>query len=61
VRLTDFDVTLRDATGQTHSWLRDGDVPKVVVTDPLKAHLDMVATWTDQDMHNVTAYLATLK
>lgn len=61
MRITDFDVTLRDASGQSHSFLRDGDVPKVVITDPLKAHLDMVTKWTDQDMHNMTAYLATLK
>jgi mono/diheme cytochrome c family protein len=61
LRITDFDVTLRDASGQSHSFLRDGDVPKVVINDPLKAHLEMVTKWTDQDMHNMTAYLATLK
>ena len=43
------------------SWLRNGDVPKVDVTDPLQAHLDMLTMWTDTDMHNMTAYLAGLK
>jgi cytochrome c oxidase cbb3-type subunit 3 len=62
VRLTDFEVTLYDATaGRTRSWLRTGDSPRVVVTDPLQAHLDMLMKWTDADMHNVTAYLAGLK
>jgi mono/diheme cytochrome c family protein len=61
MRLTDFDVTLRDASGQSRSWLRNGDIPKVVVTDPLKGHVDMLMKWTDGDMHNVTAYLVTLK
>ena len=62
VRLTDFDVTLYDPkTGQIRSWLRNGDVPKVVVTDPLQAHVDMWTKWTDADMHNMTAYLASLK
>jgi cytochrome c oxidase cbb3-type subunit III len=61
VRLTDFDVTLREPSGAMRSWLRDGDTPKVVVTDPLKAHFDMLTRWTDADMHNMTAYLATLK
>jgi cytochrome c oxidase cbb3-type subunit III len=61
VRLTDFDITLRDQSGAIRSWLRDGDTPKVVVTDPLKAHYDMLTRWTDADMHNVTAYLASLK
>ncbi|MGH9145840.1 MAG: c-type cytochrome [Vicinamibacterales bacterium] len=62
VRLTDFDVTLYDAvTGQQRSWLRNGDVPKVTVTDPLQGHIDMWTKWTDADMHNMTAYLASLK
>lgn len=62
VRLTDFDVVLYDAsTGQMRSWLRNGDVPRIVVTDPLQAHMDMLAKWTDTDMHNMTAYLASLK
>jgi hypothetical protein len=31
------------------------------VTDPLQAHIDMWTKWTDADMHNMTAYLASLK
>jgi mono/diheme cytochrome c family protein len=62
VRLTDFEVTIYDArTSRTRSWLRTGDVPKVVVTDPLQAHVDRLTKWTDADMHNMTAYLAGLK
>ncbi len=62
VRLTDFEVTLYDAaSGRLRSWLRNGDVPKVTVTDPLQAHLDHLTKWTDADMHNMTAYLASLK
>jgi cytochrome c oxidase cbb3-type subunit 3 len=62
VRLTDFDVVLYDRTaGRIRSWLRRGDTPKVVVIDPLQAHVDMLMKWTDADMHNVTAYLASLK
>lgn len=62
VRLTDFDVTLYDpATQRTRSWLRSDDVPKVALTDPLQTHLDFLRKWTDRDMHNVTAYLVSLK
>ena len=62
VRLTDFEVTLYDAAAdRQRSWLRNGDVPRVVVTDPLQAHLDHLPKWTDADMHNMTAYLASLK
>jgi cytochrome c oxidase cbb3-type subunit III len=62
VRLTDFEVTLYDAnSGMQKTWLRNGDVPRVAVTDPLQGHMDMLPKWTDADMHNVTAYLASLK
>jgi mono/diheme cytochrome c family protein len=62
VRLTDFEVTIYDAAArQQRSFLRHGDTPKVVVTDPLQAHMDQLLKWTDADMHNVTAYLASLK
>jgi cytochrome c oxidase cbb3-type subunit 3 len=61
VRLTDFEVTLYDAGGRMRSWLRNGDSPKVVVTDPLQAHFDLLTKWTDTDMHNMTAYLVSLK
>ena len=60
-RVDDFGVSLYEAGGQYRSFTRDGDVPKVVITDPLKPHLDRLATYTDADMHNVTAYLVTLK
>jgi mono/diheme cytochrome c family protein len=62
VRMTDFEVTLFEpASGAMRSWLRNGDVPKVVIADPLQAHLDLLTKWTDADMHNMTAFLASLK
>jgi len=36
-------------------------VPKVEVTNPLQPHLDMLTKWKDDDIHNLTAYLVTLK
>jgi len=61
LRITDFDVTLRDASGGVRSWLRDGDSPRVDLVDPLQPHLDMLPAWQDTDMRNMTAYLLTLK
>jgi cytochrome c oxidase cbb3-type subunit 3 len=61
VSVSDFDVTLKDADGITHTFVRNGDVPKVVITDPLQAHRDMLPKLTNEQMHNLTAYLATLK
>ena len=62
VRLTEFEVTIFEASsGRMRSWLRNGDDPKIVVTDPLQAHVDRLTKWTDADMHNMTAYLVSLK
>lgn len=62
IRLTDFDVTLYDAAARKQrSWLRNGDSPKVTLTDPLQAHVDHLAKWTDAGMHDMTAFLASLK
>jgi mono/diheme cytochrome c family protein len=62
VRLTDFDVTIYDPeTKQMRSWLRKDDLPKVVLMDPLQAHVDLLRKWTDDDMRNVTAFLAGVK
>src|SRR5499426_2021102 len=59
--ITDFDVTLRDDSGTLRSFTRDGDTPKVEVKDPLQGHIDMLSKWKDSDLHNMTAYLVTLK
>ena len=59
--LTDFNVTLKDANGILRTIARNGDTPKVVVTDPLQYHLDHMRTLTDKAMHDLTAYLVTLK
>ena len=61
VRVTDFDVTLRDSSGQIRSFTRDDDTPKVEIKDPLQAHIDMLSKYKDADIHNLTAYLTTLK
>jgi cytochrome c oxidase cbb3-type subunit III len=61
IRVTDFDVTIRDDAGKPLSWLRSGNVPKVQVTDPLQGHIDLLAKYKDSDIHDLAAYLATLK
>lgn len=58
-RLDDFDVSLIDASGAYRSWPRDR--VRVEVPDPLKGHRELLAKYTDADIHNVTAYLAGLK
>jgi cytochrome c oxidase cbb3-type subunit III len=61
VRADDFIVILTKADGTQSSFRRDGDSPKVEVHDPTQPHRDLLATYTDKDIHNLTAYLVTLK
>lgn len=57
--LDDFSVALRDSTGWYHSWPRDK--VKVTAHDPMQFHREMLAKYTDADIHNLFAYLETLK
>lgn len=61
VRIDDFIVTLAAADGSLKTFRRDGDKPKVEVHDPMQAHRDLLAVYSDTNMHDVTAYLVTLK
>jgi cytochrome c oxidase cbb3-type subunit 3 len=64
VRKDDFLVILTLADGTRKSIARNGDVPKVEVKDPNEAHKKMVLALDDpenKNMHDVTAYLATVK
>jgi cytochrome c oxidase cbb3-type subunit 3 len=61
VRMDNFLVTVRMPDGTQRTFRRDGDRPKVEVKDPLEPHRTMLTSLDDKDMHDVTAYLATLK
>ena len=59
--LDDFNVALIDSSGEYRSIAREGETPRLEIHDPLQPHLDMLTKYTDADMHNLTAYLVTLK
>ena len=59
-RIDDFVVVLATTDGQ-RSFARSGNVPRVEVRDPLEQHRKLLAVYADRDIHNVTAYLVTLK
>ena len=61
VRYDDFLVTIRLADGTTRTLRRNGDQPRLEINDPLAGHTELLAVLTEKDMHDVTAYLATLK
>jgi cytochrome c oxidase cbb3-type subunit III len=60
VVLDDFYVSLRDESGQYYSWKRTPEL-KVVKNNPFQAHIDLLERITDKNMHDVVAYLETLK
>jgi len=58
--LDDFYVSLEDDQGQYHSITITKGV-KAVVDDKLAFHREMLAHYTDNQIHDLTAYLVTLK
>ena len=61
LRIDDFLVSLLQEDGSVRSFRRDGDLPKVEIKDPLEGHRKLLGVYTDKNMHDVTAYMVTLK
>ena len=59
--LDDFTIALVTADGTQRSFRIEGNSPKIEIKDPLDAHRKLLGTYSDRDIHNVTAYLVTLK
>lgn len=59
-QVSDFRITVVDSLGQAHVIDREPGV-EVQMNDPLAAHQAMIGALKNDDMHNVTAYLETLK
>lgn len=55
----EFTVALTDASGRYRSW--PTRQIEFSVSDPLAAHVDQLARYTDADIHDVYAYLETLR
>lgn len=58
--LDDFNVIFTDSQGQVHSLALDANT-RVDVEDKMATHRQLLDKYTDADMHNLTAYLVTLK
>lgn len=62
VRLDEFLITLRLADSSERSIPRaSSSDPGIVIHDPMERHREYLSEYTDSDIHDVTAYLATLK
>jgi cytochrome c2 len=59
-RMDDFNVSFRDASGTYHT-VRRTPATRVVKTDPFAAHVALLSRLTDKNIHDVVAYLETLK
>jgi cytochrome c oxidase cbb3-type subunit 3 len=59
--MDNFLITIRQPDGTQRTLRRVGDTPKVELQDPLAAHKALLPQLTDKEMHDVTAYLASLK
>jgi mono/diheme cytochrome c family protein len=55
----EFTIGLRDSAGSYHSW--PTDAVNFVVDDPVEAHVELFKQYTDVDIHNLMAYIQTLR
>lgn len=55
----EFSIALIDSTGWQRSW--PTSQVTFTVTDPLQAHVEQLGKYTDADMHDVLAFLQTLR
>ena len=60
LHLDDFTVALRDGSGEYHSFKRTASL-KVVKNDPAAAHHALLDKYTDKNIHDLVAYMETLK
>jgi cytochrome c oxidase cbb3-type subunit 3 len=58
-RMDDFEISIYDASGTYHYWPRNK--VKVEIEDKLEGHRALLPKYADSDIHNITAYLVTLK
>jgi cytochrome c oxidase cbb3-type subunit 3 len=61
VRMDDFVVSIKLADGTHRAFRTVGSAAKVEVDDPLAGHKELLPEYRDADIHNVTAYLASLR
>jgi cytochrome c oxidase cbb3-type subunit 3 len=55
----EFTVAMRDDLGVYRSW--STRTVTYTIDDPLQAHVDQLGLYTDEDMHDVLAYVQSLR
>lgn len=59
--VSDFKIIIRDEQNREIVIERANGEPNVVLVDRMQHHLDLLEVYRDEDMHNLTAYLATMQ
>jgi len=59
--IDDFYVAITGDDGKTQRFPRMNDSPKVDIHDPLAPHRELLRKYDDKDIHDITAYLESLK
>lgn len=59
--IDDFYIEVTTDDGSVHRYTRENDTPKVEINDPLQAHRALFRKYNDTEIHDITAYLETLK
>jgi hypothetical protein len=57
VLINDFVVEIHQPNGENKTWLRNDGWPQVAEVNRLQAHIDLMKKYTDDDIHNLAAYL----
>ncbi|HVY93137.1 MAG TPA: cytochrome c [Bryobacteraceae bacterium] len=57
VLINDFVVEIHLPSGENKTWLRTDGWPQVTEVNRLQAHIDLMKKYTDDDIHNLAAYL----
>ena len=60
-RVDDFSVSLTQSNGTHRTFRTAGTTTNVEIHDPLAPHKELLRVYTDDDIHNVTAYLSSLR
>jgi alcohol dehydrogenase (cytochrome c) len=60
IHIDEFSVTVGLSDGSQRTFPRSGSKPVVNAIDPLSAHRALLPTYSDKDIHDITAYLSTL-
>ena len=61
VRMDDFTISIKLADGAVRTFSTAGTKTTVEILDPLAPHKTLLSKYSDADIHNVTAYLVSLR